>query len=236
MKKEWIIATRPWSLVASIGPILIGTSLSWNIITISIKHFLLTLWGGIFLQISANLINSYYDYKMGLDQKETSEDRTLFDGKHLSPNQVKIFGIVCFLISFFIGFYFVFFFQKIELFYLFFIGGFFAIFYTAQPLKLKYYALGDICIFLCFGPLIIEGTYFIQTGEFSKSILYFSIPSGLLADAILHVNNTRDIQVDLKGGAKTLPQFLGKTISLFFFYFFNFYLLFIYNCFIFNIS
>jgi len=83
---------------------------------------------------------------------------------------------------------------------------------------LKYRALGDLAIFLCFGPLLVEGTYYIQTDTFSLCAFLFATAQGLLTEAILHVNNTRDREADRKGGAFTLAQILHSDLNNLLFY------------------
>ena len=98
-------------------------------------------------------------------------------------------------------------------------GFFSAIFYTAKPFALKYKALGDIQVILSFGVGMTLGAYIVQTGQFSWYPLLFSIPVGLLIDAILHSNNIRDINFDGKFGVKTLPILIGEKASIVFYYF-----------------
>lgn len=121
---------------------------------------------------SGNLWNTYYDFKHGLDKRDTADDRTLFD-LSLTPNNVAHLSILAFIfalvfLSSFIllnvslrmlliflsqisGAYLVLSLQEIRLFYLLLAGLVLTFFYTAGPIKLKYRALGDITIFLCFG-------------------------------------------------------------------------------------
>jgi 1,4-dihydroxy-2-naphthoate octaprenyltransferase len=79
-----------------------------------------------------------------------------------------------------------------------------AFFYTADPIGLKYHALGDITIFLCFGPLLMECTSLLLTGSLYAPLLIYSFPIGLLTEAILHANNARDIKADAAAGGKIL--------------------------------
>jgi 1,4-dihydroxy-2-naphthoate octaprenyltransferase len=84
------------------------------------------------------------------------------------------------------------------------------VFYTAEPLGLKYVALGDLGIFVAFGPLLVLGAYFVQTEKLAWLPFVFSIPLGLQVDAILHGNNFRDAEADRRVGGRTLAQFLGQ--------------------------
>lgn len=84
-----------------------------------------------------------------------------------------------------------------------------ALFYSADPIGLKYHGLGDVVVFLCFGPLLMEGTSLLVCGRFQLSVLAYSVPIGLLTTAILHANNTRDMVPDKASGAITLALTLG---------------------------
>ena len=85
--------------------------------------------------------------------------------------------------------------------------------YTASPVGLKYIALGDICIFLCFGPLLMECTALMTTGQIHSELLLYATPVGLLTETILHSNNMRDIKADKHAGAITLATLLGFDLS-----------------------
>jgi 1,4-dihydroxy-2-naphthoate octaprenyltransferase len=90
------------------------------------------------------------------------------------------------------------------------IGVFGGFFYTARPLGYKYRALGDLGIFLLFGPLMVLGAFFVQAGTFSWLPLIAALPVGFLVTAILHANNLRDIPFDGRAGIKTLAMVAGS--------------------------
>ena len=90
------------------------------------------------------------------------------------------------------------------------LGGYF---YTGKPLMLKYRGLGAPLVFLLFGPLMVIGSYYVQTQHISIEAFYISIPVGLLTTAILHANDIRDIPHDKKAGIKTLSTLVGMNNS-----------------------
>ena len=92
-------------------------------------------------------------------------------------------------------------------------GFMLAFFYTAKPLGLKYLALGDVVIILAFGPVVQQFVCLMLTGHFRPQILPFCIPIALLTEAILHANNSRDIQSDSEAGVTTLSTLLGFKAS-----------------------
>jgi len=92
-----------------------------------------------------------------------------------------------------------------------------AFFYTATPIGLKYMALGDVTIFVCFGPLLMQGTCIMLTGASRDDLYLYSVPIGLLTEAILHANNARDIEADAKVKAITVANLIGKKASYYLF-------------------
>jgi 1,4-dihydroxy-2-naphthoate octaprenyltransferase len=88
-------------------------------------------------------------------------------------------------------------------------GVFVGIFYQIKPVGLKYRALGDLSVFIAFGPLLSLGAYFVQTGTVSFLPAAAAIPVGLIVIAIVHANNFRDLMEDEVSGYKTLAALLG---------------------------
>jgi 1,4-dihydroxy-2-naphthoate octaprenyltransferase len=93
------------------------------------------------------------------------------------------------------------------------IGAFLGIFYTATPVGLKYNALGDIAVFLAFGPIMTLGAFFVQKPCFSWVPVLYSLPLAFLVDAVLHGNNLRDIKNDKAVNIKTVPILIGEARS-----------------------
>jgi 1,4-dihydroxy-2-naphthoate octaprenyltransferase len=86
-------------------------------------------------------------------------------------------------------------------------GALLSFFYTSPPFHLKCRALGDVVIYLCFGPLLTQFTALLLLAPSSlpPSFLHVChLPVGLLTEGILHANNTRDITMDKKSGTVTL--------------------------------
>ena len=99
--------------------------------------------------------------------------------------------------------------NKVAFSYLFAAGAFLALAYTAKPLGLKYYALGDIVIILAFGPVTQQFVCVMLSGNVKIQYLPLCIPIALLTEAILHANNSRDINSDKQAGIITLPTLIG---------------------------
>jgi 1,4-dihydroxy-2-naphthoate octaprenyltransferase len=82
--------------------------------------------------------------------------------------------------------------------------------YTGGPLPYGYRALGEVFVFVFFGPVAVVGTVFVQTGTLPGLAFAVAVPVGLLIVAILVVNNLRDIQGDELVGKRTLAVLLGE--------------------------
>jgi 1,4-dihydroxy-2-naphthoate octaprenyltransferase len=146
----------------------------------------------------------------GNDQRATASDRTLFD-LGLKPRQVLAFSLALFAVAVAIGGYVVLAWGgALDLLLLFAVGALLAFFYTAEPVRLKARALGDLTILLCYGPLPVLGVFFMQTGRWEWLVpTLLSLSPGLLAVAILHANNTRDLDKDRRARTLTIAHLLG---------------------------
>ena len=215
--RAWLFAMRPWAIPASLLPMLVGVALAYREDFFNLPLFLLTLVGGLCFHHGANLLNTYFDFQRGADSARDADDRTLVDSI-LEPRQVLAFAVILFLIGGGIGGYLAWE-SGWELLALGAVGLALGVFYTAAPLGYKYVALGDVGIFVAFGPLLVLGAYFVQTGELAWLPFFFSIPLGLLVDAILHANNYRDAGADRRSGGRTLAQFLGEQGSRYAYWF-----------------
>ena len=89
-------------------------------------------------------------------------------------------------------------------------------------LGLKYIALGDVIVFLTFGPVTVLFAYLTQGGGMSFAPLVYTIPLALNTETILHANNTRDMATDKAAGVVTLAILCGRTGSYALFTFFLF--------------
>jgi len=86
--------------------------------------------------------------------------------------------------------------------------------YTAPPLKYKYSALGEVSVFVMWGPLMVAAAYFVQCRTFSMHAFLISLPFGMLVALVLLANNIRDISHDRSKGILTLAIVLGRRNGL----------------------
>lgn len=178
--------------------------------------YLLTLAGMVVLHAATNLINDYYDVLNGVDYRDVGTARyrphPLLEGR-LLPRHVRNGAALLYTASMMAGIYLAAE-RGWELLWIGGIGIFASIAYTAPPFRYKYKAMGEFAVFLMWGPLMVQGAYFVQRRELSLDALWVSLPFGILVALVLLINNTRDIRHDRQRGIVTLPILIGKRNGL----------------------
>lgn len=216
-----VLATRPWSFSMTVISITLGSLLASPAYEFHWGHYALALIGSILAHAGANVLNDYFDFRHGLDV--AGAPTTLYR-KHplvereFTPEFLLGLSVTCYLLASAIGLYFILSHGWIiALFAL--LGGFTGVFYTAGPIQYKHYALGEIAVFLMWGPLMISASYFIQIGSFERivPVLLVSIPQGLWVALVLLANNLKDIDYDSQSAINTLGTFLGRKKAIRFF-------------------
>jgi 1,4-dihydroxy-2-naphthoate octaprenyltransferase len=214
--RNWFLASRPWSFSMSAISVSVGTALASRDGSFLWSYYLLTLLGMIILHAATNLMNDYYDVRSGVDYQETStaqyRPHPLLEDK-LESGQVKICAGILYVIAALIGIYLAAA-RGWAVLWLGVIGLFSSVTYTAPPFKYKYKALGEFSVFLMWGPLVVEGAYYIQRQSFSLDAFWVSLPFGTLVALVLLINNTRDIYHDGRKGIVTLPILIGRQNGL----------------------
>jgi len=174
--------------------------------------YLVTLIGTVFLHAATNLINDYYDVQSGVDTPEVAtaqyRPHPLVEGK-LEAGQVRAASYILYGLSILIGIYLAAT-RGWALMWIGLTGAFASLTYTAPPLKYKYSALGEISVFLMWGPLMVAGAFFVQRQEFNITAFWISLPFGVLVALVLLANNIRDIKHDRDKGILTLAIVLGQ--------------------------
>ena len=207
--KNWIIATRPWSFPASAMPALFAMAYVFymqdSIESIHWGYGVAALLGAVLFQASGNLIGDYFDYMYKVDRKESlGSSRMLVDGV-FTPKTIFWFGLIVLCIGILLG---LFLWSQTgnDLLWIGIVGALGTFFYY----KLKYMALGDVLIFVIYGPLIALGTAFVMTNQLYWEVVVLSIPIAFLVVNILHANNTRDMRDDKLANIKTQALLLGE--------------------------
>ncbi|MBN2397704.1 MAG: prenyltransferase [Deltaproteobacteria bacterium] len=210
--KKWFLAARPWSFTMTAVSISVGALMgaadggfSWGL-------YLLTVAGVIFMHGTANLVNDYYDILSGVDTVEVStaqyRPHPLAEGS-LTLTEVMIEAVCMFAFAAAVGIFLAVT-RGWTILILALVGAFAGIFYTAPPFRYKYLALGEFSVFLMWGPLMVEGAYFVQRQTLSLDALWVSLPFGVLVALVLFANNLRDTADDQGRGIHTLSTLTGS--------------------------
>ena len=209
--QKWFLASRPWSFTMTIISVSVGSALAFMDGDFSWPLYLFTLVGMMVMHAATNLINDYYDFLSGVDHLEVStaqyRPHPVLEGL-LEPRQVRNAAWILYGIAAFIGLCL----SATRGWTILLIGfmGFVASFtYTAPPFKYKYRAMGELGVLLMWGPLMVEGAYFVQRQLFSTRAFWVSLPFGILVALVLLANNIRDIKHDRAKGIYTLPIVIG---------------------------
>nr|MCS7125399.1 prenyltransferase [Aigarchaeota archaeon]MCX8193237.1 prenyltransferase [Nitrososphaeria archaeon]MDW7986377.1 prenyltransferase [Nitrososphaerota archaeon] len=217
--KVLLLATRPWSFLMTIVSPSLGLILAIHNGSPDLILFPLVLIGLISAHAAANMVNDLYDVKHEVDNPSspTAKYRRhyLLTGE-LSTSKFILEIVFFYALAISTAIYLTIIKGWIVLFFTL-AGAFLTYAYTADPVKLKHLALGEIAVFLAWGPLMTTGTYYVLTGRLSFTPVYASIPVGLFVALVLFANNLRDIEYDKSAGVKTLANILGREKALAFY-------------------
>jgi 1,4-dihydroxy-2-naphthoate octaprenyltransferase len=219
MKKMfiWLAAPRPQFFTAAVIPVALGAAIAWDRTgSVNWANFYLTMAGAVLSQAGLNLTNDYYDFLSGDDV--INKTPTPFSGGSrllpngvLKPAQVLTAGITCFFLTAAIGLYLVYAMKGYLLFLFGGIGIFLAFFYTASPLKIGYTRMGEAATGIGFGPLMVLGSYYVQTGKLAWEPFFASLPVGILIALVLFINEFPDYEADLATGKRNTVVSIGKS-------------------------
>jgi 1,4-dihydroxy-2-naphthoate octaprenyltransferase len=205
----WLVAARPRTLPAAVAPVLVGTALAIGQDRFRPLALACALIGSIFIQIGTNLSNDYSDARRGADTEDRLGPVRVTAGGLMPPRQVLIGTWIAFAIAVAAGGYLI----AIAGWQLLLVGAasiLAGVLYTGGPRPYGYEGLGELFVFLFFGVVAVVGSYFVQTEHLRWEAFALSVPVGLLAAAILLVNNIRDADTDRRAGKRTLAVRLGR--------------------------
>jgi 1,4-dihydroxy-2-naphthoate polyprenyltransferase len=205
------MAARPRTLPAAIAPVLVGTAAAIELVG-ELPRFgalIAALVGSIFIQIGTNLANDYSDAKRGADTVERLGPVRVTATGLVAPQRVLVATWLAFAVAVAAGIY------------LATVAGWVIIavgvasiaagvLYTGGPRPYGYAGLGELFVFLFFGLVAVNGSYYVQLEELEWLPFGLSVAVGCLATAILVVNNVRDIETDRRAGKNTLAVRIGR--------------------------
>jgi 1,4-dihydroxy-2-naphthoate octaprenyltransferase len=202
------MAARPRTLPAAAAPVIVGSAVAF-----SAGHFdplpaLAALLGALLLQIGANFANDVFDYQKGADTSDRLGPLRVTAAGYMTPGEVKTGMALIFALAALCGVY-----LALHAGWPVIVIGLLSILtalaYTGGPYPLGYNGLGEVAVFLFFGLAAVGGTYYVQALSLSPAALWAALPIGLMAVAILVINNLRDIATDRASGKRTLPARFG---------------------------
>jgi hypothetical protein len=180
--KTYIFATRPWSFSMTFISVTVGSLFGLYEDAFHWLLYVVVLLGTVFAHGATNLMNDYFDVKHGLDQpgSPTSQYRPhpLVEGS-LKGRTVFTAAALLYALAFAAGIYLATV-RGWTIAVLAVVGALAGYFYTADPVKYKYLALGEFSVFLMWGPLMVGGSFYVQTGSWVRmpQVILASIPFG----------------------------------------------------------
>ncbi|XP_027238158.2 ubiA prenyltransferase domain-containing protein 1 homolog [Penaeus vannamei] len=209
----YVSALRPWSFSASLMPVLLGCTLAHKATgEFSVVGLITTALTALSVHAAGNVVNTYFDYVKGIDSKK-SDDRTLVD-QLLSKDEIVTLGVILYSVG--CGGFVILTMvtnARLEHLALVYFGGLSSSFLYTGGVGFKYIALGDVLILILFGPMTVLFSYMVQTGHVQWGTILYAVPLALNTEAILHSNNTRDLESDQRAGIVTLAILIGSTAS-----------------------
>ena len=212
----WIDAMRPRTLPLAIASIVMGSALAASRPPFNWAITFLAIATAVLLQILSNLANDYGDWQHGADSSQREGPQRAVQSGAISSRKMLLavgisvsLSILCGLALLWVSFGP----QASQFFFVFVLIGAAAILaaigYTAGLRPYGYAGLGDLAVLIFFGWVAVMGTYFLQTKRLDWDILLPATSCGLLAVAVLNINNIRDRRSDQLAGKNTIPVRLG---------------------------
>ncbi|MGE5654365.1 MAG: 1,4-dihydroxy-2-naphthoate octaprenyltransferase [Bacillota bacterium] len=210
----WLRALRAPFFTATAVPVLLGTAVAWyETGDFSPLLLLLSLCGAILLHGFTNLANDYFDHLSGNDNDNPGrspynggagliQSGEIAAGQVLLAAKLCLAGVLAIAITLTVV-------RGWLIALLGVIGAVSGWIYTATPCSLVYRGWGELLVGINFGPLMVSGAYYVQSGHLSLRALWVAIPMGLLVSTVLYINEFADYEADRRVGKQTLIVHLG---------------------------
>jgi 1,4-dihydroxy-2-naphthoate octaprenyltransferase len=205
--RTWVAGARPRTLPAAVVPVIVGSGVAFGYGKFSAWRAALALLVALALQIGVNYANDYSDGIRGTDEVRVGPVRLVGSGL-AKPRHVLTAALGCFAVACAAGLVL----AAVTSWWLLLLGAAAvaaAWFYTGGRRPYGYRALGELSVFLFFGIAAVAGTAYVQMQTLTWLPFAASAAIGLLACALLVINNLRDIPTDSQTGKRTLAVVLG---------------------------
>lgn len=211
--RHWTEAARPKTLPAAVIPVLVGTALAAAHRTADYGKAAICLLFALLVQIGTNFANDYFDFVQGADTPARVGPRRAVAAGLIAPRTMLAATWLVLGLAFLVGLLLV---RE---------GGWIllpigivsilcAIAYTGGPFPLGYHGLGDVFVFVFFGLVAVDTTFYVQAGGLAPDATSCAAAIGLLAANILVANNYRDVETDARAGKKTLVVRFGRKFAV----------------------
>ncbi len=205
--RTWVAGARPRTLPAAVVPVVVGSGVAFGYGKFSPWRAALALLVALALQIGVNYANDYSDGIRGTDEVRVGPVR-LVGSRLVKPRHVLAAALGCFAVAGAAGLVL----AAVTSWWLLLLGAAAvaaAWFYTGGSRPYGYRALGELSVFIFFGIAAVAGTAYVQMQTLTWLPFAASAAIGLLACALLVINNLRDIPTDSETGKRTLAVVLG---------------------------
>jgi 1,4-dihydroxy-2-naphthoate octaprenyltransferase len=205
--RDWVAGARPRTLPAAVVPVVVGSGVAAGYDKFSAWRAALALIVALALQVGVNYANDYSDGVRGTDEVRVGPVRLVASGL-ARPRQVLAAAMACFAVAGVTGLVL----AAVTSWWLLLVGAAAlaaAWFYTGGSRPYGYRGYGEISVFVFFGLVAVAGTAYVQIRTLDWLAVAAAAPVGLLACALLVINNLRDIPTDRQTGKRTLAVVLG---------------------------
>lgn len=212
---RWLLITRASVFSMTLTSALIGGLLAAGADEFHWAAFALSTLGLVLAHAANNMINDYFDLEGGVDTREYVRAQyaphPVLDGLISKRGLLGAIAVVNAL-------------DAVILAYLTWLRGwpapafalaglFISVSYVAPPVRLKHIGLGELGVFLVWGPLMIGGTYYVTAGEIAPWVFAASVPYALLVTTVLLGKHIDKLEADREKGIRTLPVVIGETAA-----------------------
>jgi len=205
--RDWVAGARPRTLPAAVVPVVVGSGVAFGYGHFSLWRAVAAMIVALALQVGVNYANDYSDGVRGADERRVGPVRLVAAGV-APPRQVRSAAIGCFAVACLAGFAL----AAVTSWWLILLGAVAvaaAWTYTGGRYPYGYRGFGEIAVFVFFGLAAVAGTAYVEMGALPWLAVAAALPVGLLACALLVINNLRDIPSDTMAGKRTLAVMLG---------------------------
>lgn len=217
--KFWFTNARPISLPQSMLPALTAVALSSGTGHFSWLAAIVSVLGVMFAHLGMNLLDDWFDYYKGSGEARKKAASEGFRGRmtkypyltsgEATPKQLLVAVCVFLGIAAVMGCI-VLAARGWMILWWMLVGFIIGYSYSGGPLKLGFRGLGEMVIFIMFGPLMMTGVYYAITGEVTPKIVWLSAAVGLLVTNIVYTHSVLDAVPDKKMGKFTMAHLMGS--------------------------